>query len=115
MLKKSASILLASFRSSTYPTRVRLRSSLSAALLDSLFEHLRYFVGGLFCQNPTVYCVEPEFFRNLLGLGVKRTGDIMMEGQGGTQLSDYPVPLASRIVSELGLPFLDSRAKAIVG
>jgi hypothetical protein len=38
MLKKSASIVLASLRSSTYRS-VRLASSLAAALLDSLFEH----------------------------------------------------------------------------
>jgi hypothetical protein len=38
MLKKSASIVLASLRGSTY-RGVRLASSLAAALLDSLFEH----------------------------------------------------------------------------
>jgi hypothetical protein len=38
MLKKSASIVLASLRGSTYRS-VRLTSSLAAALLDSLFEH----------------------------------------------------------------------------
>ena len=38
MLKKSASIVLASLRGSTYRS-VRLASSLAAALLDSLFEH----------------------------------------------------------------------------
>jgi len=38
MLKKSASGVLASLRSSTYRS-VRLASSLAAALLDSLFEH----------------------------------------------------------------------------
>mgnify|MGYP001600970792 CR=1 FL=1 len=38
MLKKSASIVLASFRGSTYRS-VRLASSLAAALLDGLFEH----------------------------------------------------------------------------
>jgi hypothetical protein len=38
MLKKSASGVLASLRGSTY-RRVRLASSLAAALLDGLFEH----------------------------------------------------------------------------
>ena len=38
MLKKSTSIVLASFRGSTYRS-VRLASSLTATLLDSLFEH----------------------------------------------------------------------------
>jgi hypothetical protein len=38
MLKKSASGVLASLRSSTYRS-VRLASSLAAALLDGLFEH----------------------------------------------------------------------------
>jgi len=38
MLKKSASIVLASLRGSTYRS-VRLASSLAAALLNSLFEH----------------------------------------------------------------------------
>ena len=38
MLKKSASGVLASLRSSTYQN-VCLASSLTAALLDSLFEH----------------------------------------------------------------------------
>src|SRR5690242_12378611 len=38
MLKKPASVVLASLRGSTYRS-VRLTSSLAAALLDSLFEH----------------------------------------------------------------------------
>ena len=38
MLKKSASVVLASLRGSTYRS-VRLASSLAAALLDDLFEH----------------------------------------------------------------------------
>jgi hypothetical protein len=38
MLKKPASIVLASLRSSTYRS-VRLASSLAAALLDDLYEH----------------------------------------------------------------------------
>ena len=38
MLKKSASGVLASLRGSTYRS-VRLASSLTAALLDGLFEH----------------------------------------------------------------------------
>ncbi len=36
--KNPASSVLASFRSSTYPPRVRLGPSLAAALLDGLFE-----------------------------------------------------------------------------
>jgi hypothetical protein len=38
MLKKSASVVLASLRGSTYRS-VRFAYSLAAALLDSLFEH----------------------------------------------------------------------------
>jgi len=38
MLKKPASIVLASLRGSTYQS-VRLASSLAAVLLDGLFEH----------------------------------------------------------------------------
>jgi hypothetical protein len=38
MLKKSASIVLASLKGSTYRS-VRLASSLAAALLNGLFEH----------------------------------------------------------------------------
>jgi hypothetical protein len=38
MLKKSASVVLASLRGSTYRS-VRLASSLAAALLNGLFEH----------------------------------------------------------------------------
>jgi hypothetical protein len=39
MLKKSASGVLASFRSSTYPRGYASGSSLAAALLDGLFEY----------------------------------------------------------------------------
>jgi hypothetical protein len=39
MLKKPASGVLASFRSSTYPRGYASESSLAAALLDELFEH----------------------------------------------------------------------------
>jgi len=39
MLKKSASVVLASFRSSTYPRGYASESSLAAALLNGLFEH----------------------------------------------------------------------------
>ena len=38
MLKKATSFVLASFQGSTYE-KVRLASSLAAALLDDLFEH----------------------------------------------------------------------------
>jgi hypothetical protein len=39
MLKKTASIVLASLQILNVPQRVRLRSSLAAALLNGLFEH----------------------------------------------------------------------------
>jgi hypothetical protein len=39
MLKKPASIVLASFRSSAYPRGYASGPSLAAALLDGLFEH----------------------------------------------------------------------------
>ena len=39
MLKKVASVVLASFRPSTYPRGYASGSSLAAALLDGLFEH----------------------------------------------------------------------------
>jgi hypothetical protein len=39
MLKQSSSIVLASFRPSTYPRGYAFGPSLAAALLDELFEH----------------------------------------------------------------------------
>jgi hypothetical protein len=39
MLKEAASVVLASFRPSTYPRGYTSGSSLAAALLDSSFEH----------------------------------------------------------------------------
>jgi hypothetical protein len=39
MPKKSASVVLATLRSSTYQKEYAFASSLAAALLDSLFEH----------------------------------------------------------------------------
>jgi hypothetical protein len=57
MLKKSASIVLASLRGSTYRS-VRLASSLAAALLDGLFEHPEAFVvSAQFCEIPAVFYV----------------------------------------------------------
>ena len=58
MLKKSASGVLVSLRGSTYRS-VRLASSLTAALLDSLFEHPEPFSTsasygdshGIVCMN----------------------------------------------------------------
>ena len=47
LLKKSASIVLASLRGSPYGTRVRFASSLAAALLDSLFEQPGGFAGAV--------------------------------------------------------------------
>jgi hypothetical protein len=53
MLKKSASIVLASLRGSTYRSVL-----LAAALLDSLFEHPEAVVASaLFCDIPTVLYV----------------------------------------------------------
>jgi predicted nucleic acid-binding protein len=46
MLKKSASFVLASLRGSTYRS-VRLASSLTAALLDGLFEHPADYSGTI--------------------------------------------------------------------
>ena len=39
MLKEAASVVLASFRSSTFPRGYASGSSLAAALLDDSFEH----------------------------------------------------------------------------
>jgi hypothetical protein len=39
MLKRSASVVLASLRGSTYGAKYAFASSLAAALLDGLFEH----------------------------------------------------------------------------
>jgi hypothetical protein len=47
MLKKVASFVLASFRSSTYPRGYASGSSLAAALLDGLFEHPAYELSTL--------------------------------------------------------------------
>jgi hypothetical protein len=61
MLKKFASIVLASLRGSTYRS-VRLASSLAAALLDSLFEHPEAIVASApFCEIPTVFMYKPSF------------------------------------------------------
>jgi hypothetical protein len=46
MLKKSASIVLASLRGSTYRS-VRLATSLAAALLDGLFEQPAGYAGAV--------------------------------------------------------------------
>jgi hypothetical protein len=43
MLKKPASGVLASFRSSTYPRGYASGPSLAAALLNGLFEHPEHF------------------------------------------------------------------------
>ena len=60
MLKKSASIVLAALRGSTYRS-VRLASSLAAALLDGLFEHPADYSG------TAAYCGKTKIFRKLLG------------------------------------------------
>jgi len=65
MLKKSSSGVLASLRGSTYRS-VRLTSSLTAALLDGLFEHPEAIVTSVpFCEIPTAFYVSTKFFRSL--------------------------------------------------
>ena len=60
MLKKSASIVLASLRCSTYRS-VRLASSLAAALLDGLFEHPETIVTPALREDSSTYSVQIEF------------------------------------------------------
>lgn len=61
MLKKSASGVLASLRSSTYRS-VRLASSLAAALLDSLLEHPEVIrVNILLCKIQPYFWHQPSF------------------------------------------------------
>ena len=68
MLKQSASGVLASVRSSTYPG-VRFGSSLAAALLDGLFEHPRAAPVCDETHDVTTPCrTRIVFFRNLLVL-----------------------------------------------
>jgi hypothetical protein len=55
MLKKSASGVLASLRSSTYPRGYASGSSLAAALLNGPFEHP---VGGRSPRSPDVKVIE---------------------------------------------------------
>jgi hypothetical protein len=55
MLKKSASGVFASLRSSTYPRGYASGSSLAAALLDGLFEHP---VEGRSPRSPDVKVIE---------------------------------------------------------
>lgn len=67
MLKKSASGVLASLRRSPY-RNVRLASSLTAALLDSFFEHPDV-IQCSHCMNYSSPSVgTPEFFLILLSL-----------------------------------------------
>ena len=57
LLKKSASFVLASFRSSTYPRGYASRSALAAALLDGLLgQPAAIFSIGPFSQILRVYC-----------------------------------------------------------
>jgi hypothetical protein len=66
MLKKSASVVLASRRDSTYRS-VRLASSLAAALLDSLFEHPADHSGTITLRIITAaHRTKTEFCRQLL-------------------------------------------------
>ena len=61
MLKQSASIVLVSLRGSTYRS-VRLASSLTAALLDSLFEHpARCFSIVLHERTTNVFAYQRSF------------------------------------------------------
>jgi len=69
MLKKSASFVLASLRGLPIPNRVRIASSLAAALLGSLFEH----PAVVFASYPSragqrSSAVSKWFFRSLQGL-----------------------------------------------
>jgi hypothetical protein len=66
MLKKSASIVLASFRGSTYRS-VRLASSLAAALLNGHFEHPETIRTSVpFWEIPRCFGKCTEFFRSML-------------------------------------------------
>jgi hypothetical protein len=59
-LKKSASGVLASFRSSTYPRGYASGSSLAAALPDSLFEHPAWVVLLISQKCKPSKCCSPE-------------------------------------------------------
>jgi hypothetical protein len=65
MLKKSASGVLASLRGSTYRS-VRLASSLTTALLDSLFEHPEVILVSALNETFWPYVASTKFFRSLL-------------------------------------------------
>ena len=61
MLKKSASIVLASLRCSMYRS-VRLASSLAAALLDGLFEHPETIVTPRYREDSIdIFCINRGF------------------------------------------------------
>jgi hypothetical protein len=65
MLKKSASIVLASLRGSTYRS-VRLASSLAAALLDGHFEHPARMLSCFATRAAhRCTCTSKYFFRSL--------------------------------------------------
>jgi hypothetical protein len=60
MLKKSAGVVLASLRVSTYRS-VRLASSLAAASLDRLFEHPAGYSGANTAREiAAAYCAKTE-------------------------------------------------------
>jgi len=61
MLKKSASIVLASLRGSTYRS-VRLASSLAAALPDGLFEHPAGYSATIPMRNITTGIAQNQSF-----------------------------------------------------
>jgi hypothetical protein len=77
MLKKSASFVLASLRSSTY-RRARLASSLVAALLNGLFEHPadNYDITQSLCQSDSL-----AVFEKLFVITFKSSGFLAVEGK----------------------------------
>jgi hypothetical protein len=100
MLKKSASVVLASFRGSTYRS-VRLASSLAAALLDSLFEHPAG--GGCPLLVPDVQAIKVPLDRSGFSAACL------------VQKREYAGHVgALRLCRDIGLPFLDSCAEARV-
>src|SRR4249920_2417734 len=71
MLKKSASVDLVSLRGSTYRS-VRLASSLTAALLNGLFEHPSWhFPVALDVQISVILACTHSFSRSLLKVTTK--------------------------------------------
>jgi hypothetical protein len=62
MLKKPASFVLDSSKSSTYPPRVRLRFRFACGLADSLFEHPEVpYATAPPSKMPTMYSIKLSF------------------------------------------------------